>query len=454
MKSSHRIESEDYRYCILFDEKIADKRLPVAPDLLTCITVPGKRKTDKKTPESAPVSETSQPLFGREQAHLIKGMAIIMLILHHLFLFPSTNPWFTSIVGTRWGGVEFFLSAVSKLCISLFFFVSGYGLYQASRRDTKLLQSSLRRIVNIYCVYTTAVIATVLIFLLLDGSLVFLSVRHTVETFLGINVAINGSWWFFIIYVELLLLTPAAVLFVRKFSWKLLFTISILLYLFALESGFPFFSSVVEHAGLSSVFYGSFPIKLFWYNQLYFFTGFCMAASGILENILHKSLTRLRHPMQRYSIALFLITAILFGRYHLIDLGVFAGILSMEKMNIYEYTRLSSRADFILGPLFIYSLLLLFYRHRIPTLRFLGKHSASIWLIHGTIISLLMTSFGKWHPWSPLAFALILLLSSAYALLYSSAERFIWTKTVTPVTDKQQRSRSYSACSQRLFKVI
>jgi len=36
---------------------------------------------------------------------------------------------------------------------------------------------------------------------------------------------------------------------------------------------------VIEDAGLSSVFYGSFPIKLLIQSTL-FFTGFCLAASG------------------------------------------------------------------------------------------------------------------------------------------------------------------------------
>ncbi len=93
MKTGHRRESEDCGYYILRNKEITGKRLLFGSSLLTCITVaPGKRITDKKTP---------QPFFGREHGHLIKGVAIIMLILHHLFLFPSTNPWFTSIIGTR-----------------------------------------------------------------------------------------------------------------------------------------------------------------------------------------------------------------------------------------------------------------------------------------------------------------------------------------------------------------
>ena len=364
-----------------------------------------------------------QIFFGRQQSTHIKGVAIVMLILHHLFFFPSSNPWFTSLFFNRWGGVEFFLSSVSKLCITLFFFVSGYGLWQASSHDTHLWKSCFRRLRSIYTIYIFTVVITVLLLYFMGGSLVLLSVRHALETCLGINVAINGSWWFFIIYVELLLLTPLAVAFVRRFSWPSLLALSCFVYLLSPESGFSYFAEVVQQIGLSSLMYKPFPLNLLWFNQFFFFIGFCFAASGIFETILHKTITSLRYPFQRYCIALAAIGLIFFARYYLIDIGEVFGILSREGIDIYQYTIISTRADFILGPLLIIALVVLFHQHLLPGLTFLGNQSAAIWLIHGTIIALVMDKLKDIRPWSPLAFLLVLFFCVLYALLYSAIFR-------------------------------
>jgi fucose 4-O-acetylase-like acetyltransferase len=374
------------------------------------------------------VQPTQKIFFGRQESAHIKGVAIVMLILHHLFLFPSGNPWFTSIFFNRWGGVEFFLSSVSKLCIPLFFFVSGYGLWQASCHDKHLWKSCFRRLKNIYTIYIITVLVSVLLLFFTDGSLVLLSVRHAVETFLGINVAINGSWWFFIIYVELLLLTPLAVLLVRRFSWPPLLAASCFGYLLSPESGFVFFADIIQQIGLSSLMYKPFPLNLLWFNQFFFFIGFCFAASGSFETILQQSIQRLPQAFLRHSIALFFIGIIILFRYYLIDIGNAFGISSRGGIDIYQYTIISTRADFILGPLLIIALVLLFYQNRLPGLTFLGNQSAPIWLIHGTIIALLMNSLKNIHLWSPLLFFLALFFSILYALTYSIISS--WCKKV------------------------
>lgn len=368
------------------------------------------------------------PLFGKQQSTHIKGVAIIMLILHHLFLFPSSKPWFTSIMGNRWGGIEFFLSSVSKLCIPLFFFVSGYGIWQASRSDQHLWKSTFRRLRTIYTIYIVTVVVTVLLYFFVNGSWVLLSRRHAAETFLGTNIAINGSWWFFIIYVELLLLTPLAVLFVRRFSWPSLFFFSSFVYLLSPQSGCSFFADQITRLNLSAIMYDPFPLNFLWFNQFYFFTGFCLAASGFFETILRGSVSKMGHPFLRYGVALVLIGVIFYLRHNLIDISTALGILPQERLDVFQRTLIRTRADFILGPLLIYALVLLCHRHHLRTLIFLGNQSAAIWLIHGTVIALLLQPMKSIRPWSPLVFLLVLSLCVLYALAYSSVAGWLRKK--------------------------
>ena len=358
-------------------------------------------------------------IFSRHQSTSIKGVAIVLLILHHLFLLPSQNRLLTGVFGGSGGGVEFFLSSVGKLCVPLFFFVSGYGLWQSSRDDCHLWRSILRRLQNIYTIYIVTVLVTVLLLFSWTGVLPLKSWRQAVETFLGWNVSINGSWWFFIIYVELLLLTPMAVLFVRRFSWGLLLCLSFVLYLLsAPASGFPYFARGIESIGLTSLLYKNFPVNFFWPNQLYFFTGFCLAVSGIFEAVLQQSLNRLQPSFWRYATALILIAAVLSFRYYFFDIGEFFGVLSKKGINIFQYITINTRADFILAPVFIFALVLLSYRHESPILSFLGNYSAAIWLIHGSIILIVSNILKPYHPWSPLVFFTVLFFCVLYALAY------------------------------------
>ncbi len=365
-----------------------------------------------------PADVSVEPLFSRRMATLVKGVAVILLVLHHLFLFPSVRPGFVDLFGGAAGRVEFFLSSVGKICIPMFFFVSGYGLYLSSQRDEQPWRSSFRRIARIYTVYCVSVSVTVVLLYLSSGRWALRSVSQTVTTYLGLNVGINGGWWFFIIYVELLLLTPLMVYLTRRFSWKTPALLSLLLYLLSPAGGFTGFSRLVDQAGLSSLFYSSFPIRLFWYNQLYFCTGFCLAAGNGFETVLRAGFRVLANPLQRRGAALLFISLIFLFRYNLVRIGAWLGIFDIKDMDIYRYTAVNTWLDWLLGPLLLFFLVLLLHGGRWAVLRFLGSHSAAIWLIHGAVIVLVTGNIGDFRPWSPLLFAAVLGLSCGYAWLY------------------------------------
>lgn len=358
-------------------------------------------------------------IFGRQQSAHVKGVAVVLLILHHLFLFPSSNPWFTSIIGNNWGGIEFFLSSVGKLCISLFFFVSGYGLYLSSRHDNFLWKSTRRRLRDIYSIYIITALVSVAILFWWSGVLPVHSWAQGVATLLGIDISVNSSWWFFIIYVELLLLTPLVIHFVRRFSWKWVLACSFIVYCFSPDSGLAWFAQWFSNMGLAPIFYKHFFINLFWMNQVYFFVGFCLAASGTFETIMQRSIKVFAQPWQRHTFGILLIALVLVFRYFFLDICSFLGVLSRENVNIYVYTSLNSRPDFILAPIFIYALTLLCYRHSLPALSFLGNNSAAIWLIHGTVLFLVIEITTPYHLWSPLIFFIVIMVSVMYAVLYS-----------------------------------
>lgn len=69
----------------------------------------------------------SQDIFGKYQSDCLKGIAIIMLIAHHCFLGPSRykgQELIFIIPESVWNYVALFF----KICVSLFVFISAYGL--------------------------------------------------------------------------------------------------------------------------------------------------------------------------------------------------------------------------------------------------------------------------------------------------------------------------------------
>lgn len=58
----------------------------------------------------------------KQQSALIKGLAIVMMLAHHLFAFPERIPE-VEICGTLVN-----LGHACKLCVNMFIFISGYGL--------------------------------------------------------------------------------------------------------------------------------------------------------------------------------------------------------------------------------------------------------------------------------------------------------------------------------------
>lgn len=80
--------------------------------------------------------QTQDFVFGRDDTKIIKGVAILLMLLHHLWAFPQRvflNDGFTdtfSVFGEYW---YFYLGRFGKICVSMFLFLSGYGLMKSKQ---------------------------------------------------------------------------------------------------------------------------------------------------------------------------------------------------------------------------------------------------------------------------------------------------------------------------------
>lgn len=82
--------------------------------------------------------EKVAPVFSQKMSHMVKGVAILMMIAHHCFAFP--NYWLDSF------SVHPILAGLSnqfKICVAIFAFITGYG-FSAGRNVT--FAASIRKV--------------------------------------------------------------------------------------------------------------------------------------------------------------------------------------------------------------------------------------------------------------------------------------------------------------------
>lgn len=67
-------------------------------------------------------------IFDKKQTNIVKGVAVLMLLWHHLFLSREESiSNFISVASIGGVPIECLISTICKVCVSIFIFISGYG---------------------------------------------------------------------------------------------------------------------------------------------------------------------------------------------------------------------------------------------------------------------------------------------------------------------------------------
>jgi hypothetical protein len=159
-------------------------------------------------------------LLTKNDTRTIKGAAVILMLMHHMWAFQEriADGGLRGLIPL--GNTYFFvfLGHFGKVCVPLFFFLSGYGLtksYEGRKFDV------LERLKKLYVSYWKVFVIFIPIAFLFFGNQgvyavdasfcgrynVF-SVRELVLNFLGIFDTYNYEWWFLRCYVLMILCFP------------------------------------------------------------------------------------------------------------------------------------------------------------------------------------------------------------------------------------------------------
>lgn len=147
-----------------------------------------------------------ETVLTKDYSNMVKGMAVLMMIMHHIWGFPAKIP------ALPLSNLEVQLGAAGKICVSIFMFISGYGLYYTFNKKGTI--QVWHRVWNVYKRFWQV------FFIFVPIGFLFLSKPFDIWEFLQnlfcLKFSYNHEWWFLGTYIELLLVLPVVLLADKK----------------------------------------------------------------------------------------------------------------------------------------------------------------------------------------------------------------------------------------------
>ncbi|MDE5884825.1 MAG: acyltransferase [Oscillospiraceae bacterium] len=312
--------------------------------------------------------------FGREDTRAVKGIAVIMMLLHHLAGFGDRYP--VGFEGFQpkesWFIKEGILSGLAfnmRFCVAIFFFLGGYGTYKSIAKGSFCLTNSVLGLFKKYWKVFFIFVPVAYLFFSRSGDGVSgLATRYNfsgakelittiISNFTMLSDSINLEWWFMKTYICVLLLGTVYCKLTKKlnsFAGELLliFVIDMLL-----RSVLPNLPSVEGLGGLSgNVFFTRFCSQTA--SSSPFFAGIVFAKYDVVVR-----LKKILYQMPFRAV---------FG---------LAGAVAIIWCRCFIT---GTELDLIYTPLLAASLSVFF--DSVKPLRrvfdLIGKHSTNIWLVH------------------------------------------------------------------------
>jgi hypothetical protein len=270
----------------------------------------------------------------------------------HLFCHPDLcgNIAYVSLFEFRGQGIESIVFGFGRVCISMFLFLSGYGLYISGTNHEKHPWLYVKkRLLNFYACYWVCFLVFVPV-----GLLFFSNYKdqnawswlNFINGVLGNCKEYNATWWFVKLYVELIILFPFIYALIKKNTLVALL-VSFFVYLLP--------NTILEISPFNLTFIKALYLEAFMPFQMSFIVGCVAAKHGWFDCFVNKVRV---YGMDNFCFYIVL-CVLLFMLRHRFEI------------------------DPAISPLLTFSCILLF--RTIPGKRImitLGKYSVYMWLCH------------------------------------------------------------------------
>ncbi|MEJ3720846.1 acyltransferase family protein [Paenibacillus polymyxa] len=169
------------------------------------------------------------------ETNIAKGIAVILLLIHHLFAFPDRLKYdYVSLFSLFHERGEFYLGHFGQIAISIFLFLSGYGLYKSNVQNPQhLMQKSFTRLSKIMINYWVVFLLFIPVGLYFFGTsdrFQHNSIMDFLRNFIALSSSYNGEWWFLYDYILLLLIFPVTFQAFQRNAWVTLLIAGLVFY--------------------------------------------------------------------------------------------------------------------------------------------------------------------------------------------------------------------------------
>lgn len=333
----------------------------------------------------------------REQSAVLRGIAILMMIYHHVFATPEIYDLeYFSVL--RFGGInlERYVAWFFKIALGLYLFVSGYGMYYVfKKRPVKdpaeesfagyllgCYRQAMAKLGRLYAQYWYALVVSMTLVFLFDPDAPVFSLKEFLLNMLGVSNSYNATWWYILQYVKMLLLLPLVAALFQRFSdpaqekkKKFFYAAAVFVLLLCLAAAFLFAPAFLEFMiraaqGLRISFTSVFIVG-------YLAARFSVYQRITAMKIFEAGVSGKKNPENETSGKTVSEKKILLA-------GIAALAASVAVRVLLSDDPAYAKMDFLLVPVFIFGVLTVL--EKLPglsaVLRFFGGLSTYMWLVH------------------------------------------------------------------------
>lgn len=292
----------------------------------------------------------------KQQIKTTKGIAIIFMLLLHLFCTKQYEELYTPIIIIGQVPLIYYFALFADCCVAIYCFCSGYGLYRSYERNIKSYKSNnYKRLFKLYINSWIILIIFVVILGSITGefNVIGEGLKDFILTVALIDPAYNGAWWFLTTYILLVVISPILYRIVDKVNFKPILFLSLLFYFIAYVQRIKGVI-IVENEILS---WGIRQLALFGTSQFPFMVGGIFAKYNTYSWLYRKS----NEIKNKNVIGIIIIVAmiILHGFIETLFIAVFTGIIFICVFNLMD------KPKWVEKPLI-----------------FIATYSTNLWLIH------------------------------------------------------------------------
>ena len=169
----------------------------------------------------------------KKQISITKGIAILFMLLLHLFCTRDYNGLFTPLIMFNTIPLVYYFGLFGECCVAMYSFCSGYGLMCTYKNNpVEYDKKNKLRILKLYINFWIILLIFVVFLGYSTGKSNIYpgNLKTFILNFTAISTSYNGAWWYLTTYILLVLISKPIHKLVQKYNNILLAIVSFIVY--------------------------------------------------------------------------------------------------------------------------------------------------------------------------------------------------------------------------------